>query len=90
MPISVFIIRPNSYKKHFAAVFSSSPSFTQDYTDRQREDGVFEDSIKALQILNFVGYVKDWTGLLLNLVYNFAGAFLPSSQMVLKNNIKHN
>jgi len=45
---------------------------------------VFEDSIKALQMLNEVGYGKEGTGLTLNLVYNPAGAFLPPAQTSLE------
>lgn len=79
---------PEFFKKHRVEVVSSLPSFTQDRTDRQRGDGVFEDSIKALQMLNLVGYGKPGTGLLLNLVYNPAGAFLPPSQMALEKEYK--
>ena len=79
---------PKFFKKHQVEVVSSLPSFTQDRTDRQRGDGVFEDSIKALQMLNLIGYGKEGSGLLLNLVYNPAGAFLPPSQMALEKEYK--
>ena len=75
---------PGFYKRHDIEVVSSLPFYTQDRTDRQRGDGVFEDSIKALQMLNEVGYGKEGTGLMLNLVYNPAGAFLPPPQESLK------
>lgn len=75
---------PEFFKMHAIEVVSSLPSFTQDRTDRQRGDGVFEDSIKALQMLNAVGYGQENTGLTLNLVYNPAGAFLPPSQSALE------
>jgi hypothetical protein len=64
------------------------PFYTQDRTDRQRGDGVFEDSIKALQMLNEVGYGKKDTGLQLNLVYNPAGAFMPPPQAALEKEYK--
>jgi radical SAM/Cys-rich protein len=64
------------------------PSYTQDRTDRQRGDGVFEDSIKALQMLNEVGYGREGTGLTLNLVYNPAGAFMPPPQAGLEREYK--
>jgi radical SAM/Cys-rich protein len=79
---------PEFFKKHQIEVVSSLPSFTQDRTDRQRGDGVFEDSIKALQMLNSVGYGKEGSGLVLNLVYNPAGAFLPPSQIALEKEYK--
>ncbi len=79
---------PQFYKQHNIEVVSSLPFYTQDRTDRQRGDGVFEDSIKALQMLNDVGYGKEGTGLILNLVFNPAGAFLPPSQEALKKEYK--
>ncbi len=75
---------PEFFKEHQIEVVSSLPSYTQDRTDRQRGDGVFEDSIKALQMLNDAGYGRPGTGLVLNLVYNPAGAFLPPSQQALE------
>lgn len=75
---------PEFFKQHDVEVVSSLPSFTKDRTDRQRGDGVFEDSIKALQMLNAVGYGCSDKGLQLNLVYNPAGAFLPPSQQALE------
>lgn len=75
---------PEFFRQHAVEVISSLPSFTKDRTDRQRGDGVFEDSIKALQMLNSVGYGKTGNKLQLNLVYNPAGAFLPPSQQALE------
>jgi radical SAM/Cys-rich protein len=80
---------PQFYKQNNIEVVSSLPFYTQDRTDRQRGNGVFEDSIKALQMLNEVGYGKEGTGLILNLVYNPAGAFLPPSQHALEIEYKH-
>lgn len=79
---------PQFYRKHNIEVVSSLPFYTQDRTDRQRGDGVFESSIKALQMLNDVGYGKEKTGLILNLVYNPAGAFMPPSQSSLEKEYK--
>lgn len=75
---------PVFFKQHGIEVVSSLPSYTKDRTDRQRGDGVFDDSIRALQMLNHVGYGEEETGLLLNLVYNPAGAFLPPAQASLE------
>lgn len=79
---------PEFYKMHDIEVVSSLPFYTQDRTDRQRGNGVFDDSIKALQMLNKVGYGMEGTGLILNLVYNPAGAFLPPSQLSLQKEYK--
>ncbi|MEO7264264.1 MAG: arsenosugar biosynthesis radical SAM (seleno)protein ArsS, partial [Ferruginibacter sp.] len=79
---------PEFYKLHNIEVVSSLPFYTQDRTDRQRGNGVFDDSIKALQMLNKVGYGIEGTGLILNLVYNPAGAFMPPSQLSLEKEYK--
>ena len=79
---------PEFYKKHGLEVVSSLPFYTKDRTDRQRGNGVFEDSIKALKLLNEVGYGVENSGLVLNLVYNPAGAFLPPSQDTLEKEYK--
>lgn len=79
---------PEFFKLHNIEVVSSLPFYSKDRTDRQRGDGVFEDSIKALQMLNAVGYGMEGTGLTLNLVYNPAGAFLPPAQDALQKEFK--
>ena len=80
---------PQFFKRNSIEVISSLPFYTKARTDRQRGDGVFEDSILALQMLNAAGYGKEDSGLLLNLVYNPAGAFLPPSQNALEKEFKH-
>ncbi len=79
---------PQFYKQHNVEVVSSLPCYTQDNTDRQRGSGVFEHSIKALQMLNEVGYGLEGTGLALNLVYNPGGAALPPAQEALEKDYK--
>ena len=71
---------PEFFEKNKVEVVSSLPYFTAMKTDSQRGDGVFDKSIKALQLLNKQGYGIPDTGLVLNLVYNPSGAFLPGSQ----------
>lgn len=79
---------PDFFRQHNIEVFCSLPFYTQDRTDRQRGTGVFAESIMALQMLNEVGYGKEGTELILNLVYNPAGAFLPPSQSSLEKEYK--
>ncbi len=79
---------PEFYRQHRVEVVSSLPFYTHDRTDRQRGEGVFESSINALKMLNGVGYGKEDSGLILNLVYNPAGAFLPASQSSLEKEYK--
>ncbi|MCL6523991.1 MAG: arsenosugar biosynthesis radical SAM protein ArsS [Thermoflavifilum sp.] len=75
---------PEFYRKHQVEVIASLPFYSADRTDKQRGQGVFTQSIKALQMLNAVGYGQPESGLILNLVYNPAGAFLPASQAELQ------
>jgi len=78
---------PEFYRDHQVEVVSSLPYFAASRTDAQRGEGVFEKSIRALQMLNEVGYGRV-DGLTLNLVYNPSGAFLPADQNELENQFK--
>ncbi|MBA6156151.1 arsenosugar biosynthesis radical SAM protein ArsS [Tenacibaculum sp. S7007] len=79
---------PEFFKKHNVHVVSSMPHWTRGKTDKQRGDGVFDKSIKALQMLNEVGYGIEGTNLKLDLVYNPSGAFLPGDQAALESDFK--
>lgn len=79
---------PEFFKAHQVQVVSSLPYFQASRTDAQRGEGVFEKSIKALQMLNAVGYGIEGSGLSLGLVYNPSGAFLPGSQTSLEAEFK--
>jgi len=79
---------PIFFKENEVIVVSSLPYFSKSRTDGQRGDGVFEDSIKSLQQLNEIGYGKEGSGLILDLVYNPSGAFLPASQESLQGEFK--
>ncbi|WP_447974498.1 arsenosugar biosynthesis radical SAM (seleno)protein ArsS [Nitrospira sp. Kam-Ns4a] len=65
---------------HRVEVIASLPYFRPSQTDAQRGEGVFEKSIRALQLLNRLGYGVEGSGLILNLVHNPVGAFLPPKQ----------
>ena len=79
---------PNFFAKHNIHVVSSLPFYKREKTDKQRGDGVFDKSIKALQMLNEVGYGKEGSSLKLDLVYNPSGAFLPTDQALLEVDFK--
>jgi radical SAM/Cys-rich protein len=65
---------------HRVEIVASLPYYRAGQTDAQRGDGVFDKSIAALKLLNGLGYGQAGTGLLLNLLYNPVGAFLPPKQ----------
>lgn len=79
---------PEFFKHHKIEIISSLPFYSKDRTDKQRGDGVFESSIRALKMLNSVGYGSSSSDLKLNLVYNPAGAFLPPDQIALEKEYK--
>lgn len=59
---------------------SSFPSTNISQTDNQRGSGVWQKSLEKLRQLNSLGFGVEGTGLILNLVSNPSGAFLPASQ----------
>ena len=79
---------PEFFKEHNIHVISSMPHYTRGKTDKQRGDGVFNASIKALQELNRVGYGLKDSPLRLDLVYNPSGAYLPGDQAALEKDFK--
>jgi len=68
-------------------IIASMPCYSAESVNAQRGEGVFEDSIAALQLLNSLGYGID-PDLPLHLVYNPVGAFLPPSQAELETDYK--
>jgi radical SAM/Cys-rich protein len=79
---------PDFLAAHGVEVVASLPSYAQSQTDRQRGGGVFEKSIGALRRFNTLGYGRAGSGLVLNLVTNPVGAFLPALQAALERDWK--
>ena len=71
---------PEFLARHCVEVICSLPHYGALNTDRQRGEGVFDKSIKALQLLNDLGYGDGKSGLRLVLVTNPSGAYLPPRQ----------
>jgi len=69
-------------------VVASLPCYMEDNVDRQRGKGVFGTSIRALQLLNKLGYGQPGSPLQLKLVYNPQGPVLPPEQQQLKRDYK--
>jgi len=69
-------------------IVASLPCYLQENVDKQRGKGTFDESIRALQILNNLGYGKENSKLILNLVYNPVGPYLPSDQAELEADYK--
>jgi radical SAM/Cys-rich protein len=79
---------PAFLAKHQVEIVASLPCYTTENVDRQRGHGVFDKSIRALQLLNGLGYGLPDLKLPLNLVYNPLGAFLPPDQEKLEADYK--
>jgi radical SAM/Cys-rich protein len=65
-------------------IVASLPCYTAENVDQQRGRGVFGRSIDALSWLNRLGYGRPGSRLVLHLVYNPLGAFLPPPQAKLE------
>jgi radical SAM/Cys-rich protein len=91
--LSVLLLGPQKdlaefLARHQVEVVASLPYFRPAQTDAQRGEKVFDKSIEALRMLNALGYGRETSGLVLNLVHNPAGAFLPARQQALEAQFK--
>lgn len=74
--------------EHQVEIVASLPCYTLKNVDQQRGHGVFEKSIRALRLLNELGYGVPGSKLQLNLIYNPLGASLPPEQEKLEEDYK--
>ena len=65
-------------------IVASLPCYLEENVESQRGKGAYASSIKALQKLNALGYGRPGSGLVLNLMFNPAGAVLPPPQQQLE------
>lgn len=79
---------PEFFKTHRVELVCSLPCYSQENVDKQRGKGTFDSSIRALQLLNEIGYGRTSSGLVLNLVYNPVGPHLPPPQEKLEQDYK--
>jgi len=74
---------PEFYRDNEVELICSLPCYTADNVDKQRGDGVFDRSIRALQRFNELGYGRD-PKLVLTLVFNPLGPSLPPDEAQLE------
>ena len=79
---------PEFFAEHQIEILASLPHYNQDFTDSVRGSGVFDKSIEGIRQLNAVGYGKEKTGLILNLVYNASGPVSPKDRAELEAKFK--
>lgn len=76
------------YVRQRVEVIVSFPHVDIKMTNRQRGEGVYSRLIEAVRLLNERGYGQPDSGLVLNLVHNPSGAYLPGLQNSLENHYR--
>jgi radical SAM/Cys-rich protein len=71
---------PQLLELHRVVIVASLPSLNADQAASQRGAGSLEKSLTMLRFLNDLGYGRKDSGLVLDLVANPSGAFLPARQ----------
>ncbi len=79
---------PEFFKLNEVELVCSLPCYSEENVDKQRGKGTFDASIRALQLLNEIGYGQIGGDLVLNLVYNPVGPHLPPRQDKLEQDYK--
>jgi len=79
---------PQMYSQLGVEIVGSLPDYTSERTDRQRGPGTFARCVTAIRELNKIGYGREGTGLILNLMHNPSGAFMPGNQSSLEHEYK--
>ena len=77
---------PDFLAAHQVTVVASLPCYQSENVTKQRGNGVFEKSIRCLQLLNSLGY---GSSLPLHLVYNPVGPTIPPPQAELETDYKN-
>jgi radical SAM/Cys-rich protein len=72
------------YTENKVEIVGSLPDYQAEKTDRQRGKGFYYKAIEVLKKLSQKGYGKKDSGLILDLVYNPVGAYLPGSQSAIE------
>ncbi len=79
---------PKIMANYGVTIVASMPCYTSENVDKQRGDGVFDQSIEALQLLNELGFGRENSELCIHLVYNPLGPSLPGDQSKLEADYK--
>ena len=74
--------------EHRVEVIASLPCYLKENVEGQRGKGVFDNSIAVIKKLNSLGYAQENSGLVLNLMYNPTGPYLPPAQQNLESDYK--
>ncbi len=80
---------PKFLAERAVKIVASLPCYTKDNVEQQRGKHVFDRSIRALRLLNGLGYGMPGSALELDLVYNPLGPSLPPDQGELEARYRH-
>ena len=72
------------YAKNRVEVVTSLPDYHDNGTNRQRGSGAFIRIIQAMRLLNQKDYGREERSLVLNIMHNPVGAYLPGAQKALE------
>lgn len=91
------ILKEPQYKKYIdlftdnkIEIAASLPDHNQRKSERQRGGNSYETAIEVIRELNRRGYGMEGTGLVLDIVHNPVGAYLPASQQSIEITYKRN
>lgn len=76
------------YVENKIEICASLPDPRPEKTDRQRGEGFFQRFMEVVHELNRRGYGREGSGLVLDLVHNPVGAYLPAAQSVLESEFR--
>ncbi len=72
------------YTRNRVELAASLPHWKAEKCDRQRGRGAFDKIVAVIRLLNGRGYAREGSGLVLDLVHNPMGSFLPGPQGALE------
>lgn len=79
---------PEFLAKNKVKIIGSLPCYTEEGVDRQRGKGTYQRIIRAMKMLNSIGYGKDGTGLELDIMFNPFGPEIAPEQKMLESAYK--
>ena len=79
---------PELFARNNVEVVASMPCYLEENVESQRGKGVHPRNIRILKKLNLLGYGMEGSSLMLHLVYNPLGNFLPAPQAELQADYK--
>jgi len=72
------------YQSGRVEIVTSLPAYEHEKSDKQRGKGTFGKTVEIIKELNKRGYGLEGTGLILDIVHNPVGAYMPAQQDVIE------